>query len=374
MYSIALAACLVLGMGEGGGAVVPVSPYARELRFSGRVDRSDPQGPRFAWSGTRFKVRFTGTMVRVRLRDLPKVPDPRGRTWPNRFQVTLDEQPPSQVLVRAGAEILFEQAGLLDATHQLEVYKQTEAMVGESQLLGIELSPGGRLLPPRFPPPSRHIAFFGDSVTTGYGDEGTGSNCHYSAHTQNHLLTYGELTAQALGAEAMDISWSGRGVVRNNPDAPAGAPVLPQLADLTLPAHPDSPWDDSSWKPDVVVVNLGANDFASGDPGEAVFKAGYEGFLVHLRARYPEAFLVACIGPTLNDQWPPGVQRRTKARRFVFASVLDLKRHGDHRVDFLEFPETVASDGYGCDFHPSLATHRAMSTLLVARLRSLLGW
>ncbi|WP_224249643.1 SGNH/GDSL hydrolase family protein [Hyalangium gracile] len=372
MNTLVLTVGLVLHLGETGSPAVQVSPYASELRFSGRVDRTDPEGPRFAWSGTRFELRFTGTSVRVRLRDLPKIPDPHGKIWPNRFQVTLDDQPPRQRMASDSSEVLFEQSGLSPGPHRLEVYKQTEAFVGEAQLLGLELAPGARLLPPS-PAPARRIEFFGDSVTAGYGNEGPDSSCHFSADVQNHSVTYGELTARALDAESVTVAWSGRGVIRNN-DAPEGAPVLPQLWDRTLPARDGARWDFTSWKPDVVVVNLGANDFAGGDPGRAAFEAGYEAFLSGIRARYPEALLVVCLGPTMSDSWPVGVQARTKARRYLESSVQRLRKRGDSRVFFLEFATQRPVDGYGCDYHPNRVTHRAMATTLTARLRELLGW
>src|SRR5690348_9388006 len=38
-----------------------------EVRFVARVDRTDPAGPRFAWSGSTILARFTGASIGVRL-------------------------------------------------------------------------------------------------------------------------------------------------------------------------------------------------------------------------------------------------------------------------------------------------------------------
>jgi hypothetical protein len=43
-------------------------------------------------------------------------------------------------------------------------------------------------------------------------------------------------------------------------------------------------------------------------------------------------------------------------------------------MSYLEFPVQVAADGYGCDWHPSAATHAKMATLLTAELKTRLGW
>lgn len=370
MHVLLLTAGLVLGQGP---AHVQVSPFASELQFSGRVDRTAPEGPRFAWPGTRLVVRFTGTSVRVKMKELPKTPDPRGRIWPNRFQITIDQQAPLQVIAREDSEVLFEQSKLSKGPHRLEVYKQTESMAGTAQFLGLELSPGARLLAPE-PLPSRHIEFFGDSISTGYGNEGADSSCHYSPQTQNHWLSYPALTARALEAEGVTVAWSGRGVIRNHADSPKGAPVLPQLFDRTVPEAPEARWDFSRWTPEAVVVNLGTNDFASGDPGEAAFLAGTEAFLAELREKYPRAFLLVCLGPTISDEWPVGAEGRTKARRYLGTAVLHRMESGDPRIAYMEFLPPRAENGYGCDYHPNLAAHQAMADRLTDQLRTLLDW
>src|SRR5215212_7525322 len=62
------------------GADLPSGPPA--VRFIGRVDRSDPAGPRFSWPGTTVVARFTGPSIGVRLRDPG-----------NFFQVSVDGMP-----------------------------------------------------------------------------------------------------------------------------------------------------------------------------------------------------------------------------------------------------------------------------------------
>ncbi len=41
---------------------------AAGVRWIGRVDASDASGPRFAWSGTGFAARFSGTSISVNLK------------------------------------------------------------------------------------------------------------------------------------------------------------------------------------------------------------------------------------------------------------------------------------------------------------------
>jgi hypothetical protein len=40
----------------------------------------------------------------------------------------------------------------------------------------------------------------------------------------------------------------------------------------------------------------------------------------------------------------------------------------------LEFPPQSATNGFGCDGHPSAATHRLLAAQLTAALRAAMGW
>jgi hypothetical protein len=69
------------------------------------------------------------------------------------------------------------------------------------------------------------LEFYGDSITCGYGNEGT-PPCDFTAGTENNWLSWGPMTARALNASVHVEAWSGKGVVRY------GLPLCP------LPPHP----------------------------------------------------------------------------------------------------------------------------------------
>jgi lysophospholipase L1-like esterase len=354
----------------GGCRAVPVQvfPHAPELRFSGRVER-DAQGPILAWPGTSLTVRFTGTSLGLRLLDLPK-PEPE-RTAPNRFRVSVDGEPFRDLYVGQGPILYRVAEGLPEGEHVLRLEKETEAVVGETQLLGLELSPGARLLPPS-PAPSRRLEFIGDSGITGFGIEGQNEHCSFSVETQRVSLAYPALTAQALEAEAHFIAFSGKGLVINYGDSPQ--PTLPQLYERTLPHREHGRWDFQAWTPDAVVIHLGANDFWKEHPGEERYRDAYRAFLEGLRQRYPQAHLLCVLAPGLVDHHPKDVRARTHFRALVSGLVEQLRREGDERVHFVEVPLSAPEEGLGCLWHPSRQTHQRMSALMTGRLRELLGW
>jgi hypothetical protein len=47
---------------------------------------------------------------------------------------------------------------------------------------------------------------------------------------------------------------------------------------------------------------------------------------------------------------------------------------GDPKITAFEIAPQEASDGLGCDYHPSLETHKKMATVVTAALRTALGW
>jgi lysophospholipase L1-like esterase len=323
-------------------------------RLVGRFDLEDPAGPRCAWSGSAVQVRFSGPSLAVRLRG--------SRDF---FAVTLDGVPLPALAATPQRERYELAADLSGGEHELGLCKRTEPLVGETQLLGFDPGPGGRLLPPA-PAPARRLEFIGDSITAGFGVLGRDASCPFSPDTEDFTRAYAAVAARALGAEAVAVAWSGRGVCRNYNDEP-GAP-MPVLFERTLPARAGSRWDFGRWTPDAVVVNLGTNDFGLGRPQEGAFVRAYAGLLRRIREVYPRAPIVSAVGPMLA-----GDDLRA-ARAWVDAAVEEARAAGAGPITRLDHPPQEPADGYGGDGHPSARTHERMAAQLAAALRRLLGW
>ncbi|WP_375773749.1 GDSL-type esterase/lipase family protein [Archangium gephyra] len=90
----------------------------------------------------------------------------------------------------------------------------------------------------------------------------------------------------------------------------------------TLPHREDSRWDFSSWVPDAVVIQLGANDFWNEHPGEELFRNTYRALVDDIRAHYPGAHIVCVLAPGLVD----GKSKEFKAHRHARALVSDVLR------------------------------------------------
>jgi hypothetical protein len=332
----------------------PPPSGAAEVRFIARVDRSNPAGPRFAWSGSTILARFMGPSIGVKLGG--------GGVY---FDVRIDGMlQPSPLVTSASKQEYPIAANLAPGPHELSLFRRNEARDGATTFLGLILDPSGALLPPP-PPVDRRLEIVGDSTTCGYGVEGKSTSCAATASNENYDLTYGAVAARTLGAELVTVAWTAKGVYRNF--AGDMNDTMPQLYGSTLGVKPSSQWDPKSWIPHAVVVNLGDNDFQRGDPGQP-FVTTYTDFVHRLRMYYPDALIVCAVGPKLSGG------PLTRARQYVMDMVGALNTAGDARVMFLELPQPAPGEGFGCGGHASIATHKHMGDTLAAALKAKLGW
>lgn len=320
------------------------------VRFIGRF--TTDANPKFAWSGSAMRARFTGTGVRIKLSGSP-----------NQFAYTIDGAAPKTLKTMSGTTTYTLATGLAAGEHEVYVHRRTEAFLGDNTFSGFEFD-GGALLPPP-PAHARRLEIIGDSITCGYGNEGKDQYCSFTADTENHYATYAAIAARNLDADLHVQAWSGIGMYRDY-----GGSTMDQMPvrwGRTNPNDAASTWDTSKYQPHAVIINLGTNDFAKGDPGKP-FETAYLGFVRKLRTAYPGAWIFPSVGPMLS-----GAQL-TGAKTYINNVINTLKTEGDAKVALIEFATQAASDGYGCDWHPSLATNAKMATVLEAALKSKLGW
>jgi len=274
----------------------------------------------------------------------------------NRFTVVVDGGGPKTVATSSQTTVSLA-SGLSNGTHELVIWRNTEPGMGVSDFAGLSnFGSGGALLAPTAAP-DRRLEVIGDSLSAGAGVEGTSTSCSpgIDAFTNNYLA-YGSVAARAVAADLVTIAWSGIGVYRSYS---SNDPTMPQRYDYATPNDKTS-WDFSKYQPQVVVVNLGTNDFGAGNPGQPYVDA-YVSFVKHVRSKYASASFI------LIDMY--GGDRLTALNNVVSA----LKSSGESNVQTLSF-SGVPNNNTACNQHPNTVAQNAMGALLTARLKSLLGW
>jgi lysophospholipase L1-like esterase len=317
-------------------------------RFIGRFTSEH----RFAWSGATIALRFTGTAVSVTLDD----------TGDNFYDAVVDGGAPIVIDARSGMLTYGIATGLAEGPHEVRVTRRTESFFNPSTFVSFSVPESAWLASSA---PGRRIEVIGDSISAGYGIEGVGPGCPFTADTENHSLTYEAVAAKELAADLHTEAWSGIGIYRNNDGTTSN--VMPARFPLIIPTEPGTAWDFSSFQPDAVIVNLGTNDFSGGDPGMG-FQTAHENFAASLRDHYPTAKIYLAVGPMLSGA------SYAAALGYLEAVVTARQADGDDDIATLEFATTMGSEGFGCDYHPNEVTHARMAATLVERLRADLGW
>ncbi|MBN2803210.1 MAG: hypothetical protein JXR91_08955 [Deltaproteobacteria bacterium] len=354
--------------------MIDIAPDDESIMYEGRVDLSSEGKAVFAYPGISIKLNFTGQDISAKFTD-------NGSTqYPNYLYVIIDGGTPEKIQLSPAQEDYSLATGLDDTTHTIEIAKLGESSSGRGKIefLGFHIEGYASKLAPA--PLTKTIEFAGDSITCGYGNEESisyadisapGASYPYTTEYSNAYLAYGAVTARALNANYRAVAYSGKGITRNSGGS-AGA-TIPELYLRTFPDEADSIlYDVESNKPDVLVINLGTNDFSAGldaTPGGTYdqmredYRNDYVTFLETLRGYYPDTPFILAIGPMISDYYPAGWNAWTSIQADIAAVISTVSEGGDSNVYSVIFdPQT---EPYGSDWHPTAATHKTMSDKIV---------
>jgi lysophospholipase L1-like esterase len=351
-FAFLVTACISPEAPAPGALPQEVGPGDGHIHFEGRIDWRDPLQPSMSFPGSALAVHFRGTGFDARL----------STTRADHVQVVLDGKPAANLALTL-EPVLYQIAnGLANADHTAVLYKCTEANRGTLRFHGLLLAPDARLLSVHRA--KRNIEFIGDSITAGYGDTAANEHERVSPENSNWYVTYGAITARELGANEVTVAVSGIRLTQSGE-----WPAMPRVYRRVHPNDGDLLWNFSKGPvPDVVVINLATNDFRKEPPEESEWTRTYGEFLDFVRLQRPTAEIYVADGPLMSGANLEHVRAWNR-------KVVEKRRaSGDRRCHTISFPEQLAGDGYGSDFHPNVTTHMKMAKQLVAAIRADTGW
>lgn len=330
------------------------------VRYIGRFDFSDARGPKFAWSASTIYAKFYGKSVSAKLRSFGD----------NYFLIIID----GKVIINSlklsdGEEKTFLLSSeLILGVHEVRIIVRTEYYLGTAQFLGFDFD-NGKILPPA-PPLKRRIEIIGDSISCGFGNEAFNRDIEYSPKYDNSYLSYGSIAARDLEAEHIIVARSGFGLIRSYDGNKSN--VLPDIYSRILPDD-DITWKFESFIPQVVVINLGTNDFSSGFiPSREEFTLAYINLVNKIHKNYKNAKIICAIGPVIDGN---ALEVTKDYIKNYVVNKLDKDIDINNKwLYFLEFNPQVESDGYGINGHPSLRTHEIMGKHLAEFIHKILNW
>lgn len=344
------------------------------IQITGRVDRSKPGAAVFSFPGVSIKAKFEGTSIEAVL-----VESGSGTaTTTNYFNVIIDGGEPVVLKLLRSQTVYPLASGLAEGTHTVELFKRTESNVGTVAFRGFRLDAGKKLLIPD-PLPVRKIEFIGNSITCGYGNEvstTTPDKFHFTSANENNYKAWGAVAARKLNAQYSCVAYSGRGLMQNNTGSKDG--ILPKIYDQIIADDATTSWDHYEYIPDVVVINLGTNDFSAETSSatytvdSAAFVQAYISFISKLRGYYPNASFVCCVGVMMGDGYPAGKKQWTRIQNYVSSVSTYFKSQGDSKVYYYKL--TPQSSPYGEDWHPTAATDKKMADSISAFITRTIKW
>ncbi len=362
MQSIRLAAVLLL-LGQWtcltAWAGTTIAPDNSRLQYTGRIDFAKPAAPEVSWAGTSVTANFTGSSLAFILDD---------HGGKNFFNVFIDEDYAHPFIIGCvpGEKTYAVTNTLAPGRHKFLLTKRTEGGEGSTVIKGVVLAEKGKLLAPPARPKHR-MEIFGDSITSGMGNESPDDGPDDLAKDKNQFMTYGAIAARELNAELHATSQSGIGVMVSWFDF-----IMPQFYDqLSAVGNNDTHWDFSQWTPELVLINLFQNDKWLVDrekrlqpmPTDEQRIQAYVDFVKSIRNKYPRAYIVCALGSM--DATEPG----SKWPGYITAAVAQMKQETPkEKMDTLFFDFT----GYGQ--HPRVKQHQANAAKLVAFVRDKMGW
>jgi lysophospholipase L1-like esterase len=339
LLGLLLASTSVFGE-PGISPVSGVTDGAKTLRthIAGRIGATGE----YQWPGVYFEAKFKGTSVFF-------------KTGPGDviLHVLVDGSSVGDLVKPAPGTYLID--GLTQQTHTVRIDVATESLSAPNSFGGFTLPAVGKAL--TVAPRKRQIEFIGDSHTVGYGNTSETRDCSQDAvwATTDNSRAFGPKVARQYDADFQINAISGRGVVRNY-DGSAGDPLPAAYPFVTL-AHA-ARYDDATWRPQIIVIALGTNDFSTPlKTGEkwntreelhSDYEANYVKFIESLRARNPKAFIILWA----TDMAEHEIQQEAGKVASRFQS------KGDDRVAFIPVEGLAMT---GCHWHPSLADHDAIA-------------
>ncbi len=249
-------------------------------------------------------------------------------------------------------------------THTLRIDILNENQDSPKSLgsFGVPTGPESKGIPPSA---AFQIEAIGDSHTVGYGNASPSSTCTSDEvwSTTDPTRSPGALVAARLHADYQINAISGRGVVRNYNNVPGL--TVPEAYSYSLLDRASPRYSDPAWKPSVLLISLGTNDFSTdlhgGEPWQTradlhtAFENTYAAFVRSLRAAHPRALILLWSTDMAHGEIA------AEGRRVAD----NLRASGDPRVSFIEVSGLTF---HGCHGHPTVADDQAIANKLIAAI------
>jgi len=327
------------------------------IEYSGRIDFSKPDAPKFSYSGVSIRATVNAQQASIVLND---------EKGENYYAVIIDQVYQRKLKLKKGKST-YQLADFGEKrVHEVEIVKITEEMFGKTTFIGFDLGAEGEIV--EMQNKREHtIEFIGNSITCGYGNEGELGQT-FCAETENHYMSYAAITARSLNARPLVVCKSGIGIYRNYAAPTEGSQdCMSNYYDRTF-LYEEKPKFDFRQTPDLVCINLGTNDFNTPGVDTARYINRYLDLISQIQNHYTNPDILCLLGPMLEDE------ALNLARTCIQRVVEVANSKGNGRVSFFEMKPQMKENGLGTDYHPTVKQHITSARQLTKFISELKGW
>ena len=331
-------------------------PYDSDLlQISGRANYESGEFVILSWSASSITIAFIGTALKLKT----------GTNNNVYLDVFVDgEEIPSSLIKltysqHGAPSIVPVVSNLPQDTHVVTLYKRSASNFGDWYVYGMHVFGNAEkeLLPPK---PKRKIEFVGNSITCGEDVLVPVLGQDFDLINESSFYSYAGQTARILHAEEHNICCGGHGIYVNLDGSKEQ--TLPIMYNKTSSESLSSDlWDHSKWHPDIVVINLGTNDFASGKNDSTMFVKTTVDFVRKIRSYHADAKIVLLDGPMLHEE------HLVKCRQYLDVAKATLEGEGIMGVYRFSFEPNQG-------FHPVKEKALVDAESLSVWIRSEFGW
>lgn len=317
--------------------------------FTGRIERMADGAVRYDWVGTYLQTDFTGTAVSARVSE-------EGESY---YQVFIDGKLQGKLHLKGNKphDVVLA-SGLDKGSHRLRLQKITEGEFGRTTIYSLTAKGKGAFK--AVAPKNRLIEVIGDSYTCGYGAEGTETS-HFELKTENCDRAYACRIAHYFDADYVIVAHSGMGVVRNY--AGKARRTMTTRYSLLFDDHDSVAYNFDQYKPNLVIINLGTNDFST-QAAPADYVSGYVSLIKTVRSHYGDV-PVLCVTPHSANIFLQAALNELREK------VSDMK---DMRVAEPMPDIVVKGHDIGSDWHPNWKGHQKIASTLIPVVSTMTGW
>lgn len=324
------------------------------VRFCGRTIPQSNGTVSFDWSGVYAETILDGKSLQLHLSD----------TGESYYDVFVDGKKSGKFnIVRTDTTVTIADR-LPRGKHIIEIKKRTEGENSTATFHEFILTSGGSLTATQ--PRARYIEVIGNSLTAGYGTEGLDRNEPFKLSTENCNLSYSTIVPRYFDADYSLIAHSGQGAVRNYGDSVRTSKIsMRQRIKQSLDKDTSTVWNFCNRKPDIVIINLGANDFSTEPhPYRTEFVNGYAEILNTLLEKYGQEQPILCVMPYAVSAPVEEYYREA------------IKKADSKNIHFLRMPVDYinTTSDLGSSWHPNYSGQKKMAMMIIPYVATITGW